>query len=729
MKVTNIKIIATLGPSSMNQSSISRMSEYGVDLFRINLSHTDADEFEPLYEKLKKWTSIEICPDTEGAQLRTKLLNIKGKNLQQNTELTIFGGNQLQEENQIGLNIDKPERLLIIGDVLTIDFDGAVVQVIELMKNSFRVRVLKSGYIQSNKGIGIDRVIDLPEFSSKDKKIFKVANKLNIKTIFLSFCSTENDIIKLRKHFDYEIKIIAKIENKLSLLNLDEICLASDGILIDRGDLSRDIQIEKIAFAQKYIINKAKENNTSVYVATNLMENMILQSQPTRAEINDIVSTINNGVDGLVLAAETAIGKYPVDSVRILSNVIYETEKNKDRKKIDYLFEKTSHRLNEPHGGKLINQYYDIDDLESFNDLPSIKIDQKLITDVIQICQGTYSPLTNFMNIEELKSVLDNYQLLDGLVWSLPIIFQIKKEKLNNLPSSGLVKLIDQNNNLIAVLDIYKIDYLEKVNDYLIKWFGTNDLSHPGISDFNNKGDYIISGKPYLLKNLGKIYCSPYELTPQKTRSIFHENGWHNIIGFHTRNVPHKGHEYIQKNALLKNNADALFISPVVGLKKKGDFSSNIIINCYRELIKDGIYEPYKAIIGAFNTYSRYCGPREAVFTAICRKNYGCSHFIIGRDHTGVGNYYNDNSSKKIIEDLDIGIELIKFDEVVYDNASEQYIEVAQNDKRKNTYNKISGSIVREKLLSNDYFPDYLISKKIGDLLNNSLNNDQDMII
>ena len=185
----------------------------------------------------------------------------------------------------------------------------------------------------------------------------------------------------------------------------------------------------------------------------------------------------------------------------------------------------------------------------------------------------------------------------------------------------------------------------------------------------------------------------------------------------------------MQKNALLKNNADALFISPVVGLKKKGDFSSNIIINCYRELIKDGIYEPYKAIIGAFNTYSRYCGPREAVFTAICRKNYGCSHFIIGRDHTGVGNYYNDNSSKKIIEDLDIGIELIKFDEVVYDNASEQYIEVAQNDKRKNTYNKISGSIVREKLLSNDYFPDYLISKKIGDLLNNSLNNDQDMII
>ena len=139
---------------------------------------------------------------------------------------------------------------------------------------------------------------------------------------------------------------------------------------------------------------------------------------------------------------------------------------------------------------------------------------------------------------------------------------------------------------------------------------------------------------------------------------VFDHNGWHNIIGFHTRNVPHVGHEYIQINALRKINADAIFISPVIGEKKIGDFLADPILKCYELLIKEGVYNPYGAIIGSFNTHSRYSGPREAVFTALCRQNFGCNYFIVGRDHTGVGNYYDPNASIKLFDKLELNIKI-----------------------------------------------------------------------
>ena len=152
-----------------------------------------------------------------------------------------------------------------------------------------------------------------------------------------------------------------------------------------------------------------------------------------------------------------------------------------------------------------------------------------------------------------------------------------------------------------------------------------------------------------------------YEFSPENTREIFYQNGWQNIIGFHTRNIPHKGHEYIQKLALEMSSSDAILISPVTGLKKEGDFTAEIIIKCYEILIRQGCYSPSGVLLSSFNTFSRYSGPREAVFTAICRKNFGCSHFIVGRDHTGVGNYYKSNASQNIFESLDFGINILSY--------------------------------------------------------------------
>ena len=525
--------------------------------------------------------------------------------------------------------------------------------------------------------------------------------------------------------FEFNIEIISKVESRIALKNLSDICHESDSILIDRGDLSRDVQLEKIPRAQTYIINQAKKQNTPVYIATNLMESMLKESQPTRAELNDIVGAIDSGASGLVLAAETAIGKYPIDAVRILSNIISE---NQNKVKIDNyeeLFNFNSPLLNEPHGGKLIQQFSSFSEQE-IRHLPFVYIDEKSITDVLQICEGTYSPVNRFMCVDEIKSVLETNSLRDGLAWTLPILLQIKSNKYEKIPMTGTIALKEEGKEaVIAVMEVEKSEKLIDLNNQIINWFGTEDKNHPGLKDILSRGDIVLSGKPFIVKEKAKYLRSEYELTPKQTRALFHTYGWHKIIGFHTRNAPHKGHEYIQKTALDRVNADSLFISPVMGIKKKGDFRSDIIVKCYNALISSNVYDPYPAVIGGFNTYSRYCGPREAVFTAICRKNFGCSHFIIGRDHTGVGNFYKLEESKDIFNQLDIGISLVSFGEVVFDTKKNIYIEKnSQIDYQK--YKKISGSILREsinkKLLINDYLIDKSIFVLIDKMINNSTN-------
>ena len=323
------KIIATLGPSSFTQKTVEKMDFLGVEYFRINLSHTDISDVSQLVNKFRRWSDKKICFDTEGAQLRTEIIKNEKLYINFNDELKLISCNSTDKENSLKLNIENPQKILNIGDILNIDFNGAVVQIIDKDgSRSLKARVLKKGLVLSNKGIGVDRSLDLPCFSDKDNEILSLASELNIKTFFLSFCSSKNDVENLRKKFDYNIEIISKIESTSGIKNLDEICSASESILIDRGDLSRDVPIEKIPHAQKYIINVAKSLGVKVHIATNLMESMLTNSQPTRAELNDIVGSINDGASGLVLAAETAIGSFPVDCVKFMKRCITIYKKN-----------------------------------------------------------------------------------------------------------------------------------------------------------------------------------------------------------------------------------------------------------------------------------------------------------------------------------------------------------------------------------------------------------------
>ncbi len=354
----DIKIICTVGPASVDENIITKMNESGVDLFRINLSHINVEDFIPLVERLRGWTDKPICTDTEGAQLRTSLLNNINE-IKEHEIVEFVNQSNLQDDTQIGIIGGNIQYLFKTGDLVTIDFGGAVVQIIENLKTKLKARVLHGGQIGNNKGISIDRVVNLENFTMKDNKILEFAKIIDMKYFFLSFCSHPSDVISLRKKFDYPIHVISKIESKKGLLNLSGICEESDAILIDRGDLSRDVPLEKIPFAQQHILGKGESLNTPVYVATNLMENMILNSKPTRAEVNDIKSTINLGASGLVLAAETAIGNYPVECVRILSRIIEETQNYQEDKNLDKLFSLPSGRMIEPHGGKLIQQFSD----------------------------------------------------------------------------------------------------------------------------------------------------------------------------------------------------------------------------------------------------------------------------------------------------------------------------------------------------------------------------------
>ena len=718
--MNQIKIICTIGPASVEESVIKKMDESGVDLFRINLSHTAVEDFLPLVETLRQWTDKPICPDTEGAQLRTSLM-CQNKRVDEHDIIEFVNKSKLLDESQIGIIGGDIQSLFKKGDLVTIDFDGAVVQITENLSTHLKARVLHGGKIGNNKGISVDRAVELESFTPKDDKILEIAKSLNMKHFFLSFCSHSDDVISLRDKFDYPIQIISKVESKKGLMNLDGICEYSDAILIDRGDLSRDVPLEKIPFAQQHILEKGKSFNTPVYVATNLMENMILNSKPTRAEVNDIRSTLNGGASGLVLAAETAIGKYPVECVRILSKIIEETQNYKDDNNIEKLFSLTSGRIIDPHGGELIQQFSNdpIDDA-----IQSIVVHEQIFMDAYQIANGTFSPINGFMNLEEIHSVLNENIIGNDITWTLPILFQADETLVQSIPAKGKVYLQKEGDQQpFAVLDIQAVEKFKNKESLSDVWFGTQNLDHPGVAKFLASGDYLISGRPYLLRDYDHDGKNKYELTPPQSRYIFDHNGWHNIVGFHTRNVPHIGHEFIQMKALMGTNADALFISPVTGLKKSGDFLANPIIDCYNSLIKEGVFKPFGALIGSFNTHSRYSGPREAVFTALCRQNYGCNYFIVGRDHTGVGNYYEPDAALKFFDQLNLDIKILSFNSVSY-NKEKGMINVSSQDSADQKIEKISGSIIRDKIMSDGEIPDYLMRPSIVKILKDWKTND-----
>ena len=308
------KILCTIGPHSLNRETIQRLDDLGCFLFRINLSHTSIDQLESVIKKIQKYTDTPICLDSEGAQIRTTKFNF---NFESGKTYTL--------ENTKDKFSIKPFEIidqLSVGDLISIDFNAVLVEVVNISKNQIKVKTINPGKSGKNKAVTIMKDIYIPAFSNKDYQAFEIGSRLGIKNYALSFASSGKYVEELRSLVPKNSFIISKIESKKGIQNLLEIIKKSDCILIDRGDLSREISFEKIPVFQKAIIKKTIELKKEVFVATNLLESMIENPVPTRAEINDIYNTLLDGATGLVLAAETAIGKFPVESTLMVKNII-----------------------------------------------------------------------------------------------------------------------------------------------------------------------------------------------------------------------------------------------------------------------------------------------------------------------------------------------------------------------------------------------------------------------
>ena len=317
------KIFVTLGPSSLNSDVIKECDKQGVDLFRINLSHTPYDEISQVIKKIREHTKTPICLDSEGAQMRNQKMSSDEIYFTEGDEVIIHFDETVGDSNNISFSPVGIARQFQIGDVIKIDFHQATLIVKSITSSHIVSLVTKSGWVGSNKASDIqNRLLIFEPLSNKDLYAINIGKEWNIDYFALSFTNCAKDVKQLKQLWDKNI--ICKIESRLALWNLEEIIVEADQILIDRGDLSRQVEIEQIPFYQRTIIDTAKEYNTPVHVATNLLETMVRSETPSRAEVNDVISTLEMGANGLVLAAETAIGSYPVQSVQMIRKLINE---------------------------------------------------------------------------------------------------------------------------------------------------------------------------------------------------------------------------------------------------------------------------------------------------------------------------------------------------------------------------------------------------------------------
>ena len=307
----------------------------------------------------------------------------------------------------------------------------------------------------------------------------------------------------------------------------------------------------------------------------------------------------------------------------------------------------------QPHGSKLITRHAtrSPQELQEFRIIP---INTNLAEDVVNIANGVFSPLTGFLGYNDLDSVIHQKRLSNDIPWTIPILMDTKD---NGLTEGDTVLLKNDDIGLKALLDIKEIYSYEK-QSIAKEVYRTTDAAHPGVQALNNMNDQFVGGNIILLDTNERDF-DEYHLTPRETRILFKEKGWQEIVAFQTRNPPHLGHEYVQKTAL--TFADGILINPIIGKKKPGDFKDEVIIKSYLSLMKH-YYLRERSVLSILRTSMKYAGPREAIHHAIMRKNFGCTHFIVGRDHAGVGNYYGPYDAHDIFREFpDLGITPVFF--------------------------------------------------------------------
>lgn len=332
--MTAKKILCTLGPASLRPEVITELDRRGVALFRINLSHTPSETVESTIEFVRRYSQTPICLDTEGAQVRCGMMT-PGVVLAKGQPLRLMTGDVLGTAESIALRPASIFAELQAESIVRIDFDGAALQVTEVTPGEAAAMVVEGGRVGSNKAVVIDPPPGLPSLTEHDLASIELGVRSGIEHFALSFANDADDVARLRELLPAEAYVIAKIESRAGVHHVERITGAADAVLIDRGDLSREVPIEHVPLYQKHIIRCANALNTPVYVATNLLESMLVSRNPTLAEANDIINTLYDGAHGLVLAAETAIGEHPVHSVDMVMRIVEAFERSTARPVFD----------------------------------------------------------------------------------------------------------------------------------------------------------------------------------------------------------------------------------------------------------------------------------------------------------------------------------------------------------------------------------------------------------
>ncbi|MBD3279730.1 MAG: sulfate adenylyltransferase [Candidatus Pacebacteria bacterium] len=338
--------------------------------------------------------------------------------------------------------------------------------------------------------------------------------------------------------------------------------------------------------------------------------------------------------------------------------------------------------------------------------------------DVVNLAKGLYQPLTGFLTQADFHTVVEKMHLKNGQVWPIPIVLDINQQQKKRFQNQEKLELVGQTGELIAYLhqpEIYQYDKHFLAENV----FGTRSLEHPGVADVFAMKDYLIGGQVELVRDPNGLFRQ-YNWSPAQTKAFFKKQGWQKIVAFQTRNVPHRGHEFLQKQALKK--VDGLMIQPVIGEKKLRDFKDEYIMACYQALIEQH-YPQEKTLLTILPLKMRYAGPREAVMHALIRRNFGCTHFIVGRDHAGVGGFYDPFAAQKIFDQFnqaELGIKILKFKEVVYDQNKKKHCFIDQAKLNDRVY--FSGTKLREAIYNKSQVPNYLARPVVLNILKNGLN-------